>query len=90
MAHSRRHRLSVGLLTGGCASLVGLTSMLNAPLAFGDDDTALIMGFAGTPDPGQGYDNEVMSLFIPATPNFAGQPVFPGYNPVVQLTTEEQ
>jgi diacyltrehalose acyltransferase len=89
MAHSRRRRLSVGLLTTGCASFVGLTSMLNAPLAFGDDGTALIMGFAGTPDPGQSYDNEVMSLFIPATPNFAGQPVFPGYNPVVQLTTED-
>jgi hypothetical protein len=63
--------------------------MLNAPLAFGDDDTALIMGFAGTPDPDQGYADEVMSLFIPATPNFAGQPVFPGYNPVVQVTTED-
>jgi hypothetical protein len=89
MAHGRLRWLSSGLLTSGCASLVGLTSMLNAPLAFGDDDTALIMGFAGTPDPSQSYVNEVMSLFIPATPNFAGQPVFPGYNPVVQVTTED-
>jgi len=89
MAHRRLRWLSAGLLTSGCASLVGLTSMLNAPFAFGDDDTALIMGFAGTPDPSESYVNEVMSLFIPATPNFAGQPVFPGYNPVVQVTTED-
>jgi diacyltrehalose acyltransferase len=87
MAHNRLRWLGAGLLTSGCASLVGLTSMLNAPFAFGDD-TALIMGFAGTPDPGESYDDEVMSLFINATPNFPGQPTFPGYNPVVQVTTE--
>jgi hypothetical protein len=89
MNHSRSRRLGVGLLTSGCAGLLGLTSMLNAPFAFGDGDTALIMGFAGTPDPDQSYVNEVMSLFIPATPNFPGQLVFPGYTPVVQVTTED-
>lgn len=89
MAHTRLHWLGVGLLTSGCAGLLGLTSMLNAAYAFGDDDTALIMGFAGTPDPDQSYVNEVMSLFIPATPNFPGQPSFSDYNPVVQVTTED-
>lgn len=89
MAHNRLRWLGAGLLTSGCASLVGLTSMLNAPFAFGDDGTALIMGFAGTPDPDQTYVNEVMSLLIPATPNFPGQLVFPGYTPVVQVTTED-
>jgi diacyltrehalose acyltransferase len=65
--------------------------MLNAPFAFGDDGTgtALLMGFAGTPDPGLSYDNEVMSLFISGAPHFLGQPTFPGYVPEVQLTTED-
>jgi diacyltrehalose acyltransferase len=89
MAHSRLHWLGAGLLTGGCASLVGLTPMLNAPFAFGDDGTALIMGFAGTPDPSESYINEVTSLFISGTPNFPGQPTFSGYNPVAQVTTED-
>jgi len=89
MAHSRLRWLGAGLLTSGCASLVGLTSMLNAPFAFGDDGTALIMGFAGTPDPPESYVNEVMSLFINGTPNFPGQPTFSGYDPVVQVTTED-
>jgi hypothetical protein len=31
MSHSRLRWLGAGLLTSGCASLVGLTSMLNAP-----------------------------------------------------------
>ena len=89
MSHSRLRWLGAGLLTSGCASLVGLTSMLNAPFAFGDDGTALIMGFAGTPDPPESYVNEVMSLFINGTPNFPGQPTFSGYDPVVQVTTED-
>jgi len=89
MNHNRFRWLSVGLLTSGCAGLLGLTSILNAPFAFGDGDTALIMGYAGTPDPDQSYVNEVVSLFLPATPNFPGQPVFPDYNPVVQVTTED-
>lgn len=89
MAHSRLRWLGTGLLTGGCASLLGLTSVLNAPFAFGDDDTALIMGFAGTPDPSESYVDEVMSLFINGTPNFPGQPTFAGYDPLVQVTTED-
>jgi diacyltrehalose acyltransferase len=90
MAHTRLRWLGAGLLTSGCASLVGLTSMMNAPFAFGDDgNTALIMGFAGTPDPSQSYADEVMSLFITGTPNFPGQPTLSGYDPVVQVTTED-
>ncbi len=88
MNHSRFRWVGVGLLASGCAGLLGLTSMLNAPLAFADD-TALIMGYSGTPDPEQSYVNEVMSLFLPATANFPGQPAFPGYDPVVQVTTED-
>ena len=58
--------------------------MLNPAFASGDD-TALIMGYAGTPDPDQTYVNEVMSLFInPTTPNSPGNRLFPGYNPVVR------
>jgi diacyltrehalose acyltransferase len=87
MNDSRSRWLQVGLLVSGCAGLLGLTSMLDAPYAFGDD-TALIMGYSGTPDPAQSYVNEVMSLFLPATQNFSGQPLFSGYDPLVQVTTE--
>jgi hypothetical protein len=62
--------------------------MLN-PAVAPADDTALIMGYAGTSDPGQSYVNEVMSLFVnPSTPQFPGQPTFPGYLPLVQSTPE--
>jgi hypothetical protein len=63
--------------------------MLTAAPALADDGTALIMGFAGTPDPVESYVDEVMSLFINGTPDFPGQPLFSGYNPVVQVTTED-
>jgi hypothetical protein len=62
--------------------------MLN-PAVAPADDTALIMGYAGTSDPSQSYVNEVMSLFInPSTQQFPGQPTFPGYLPLVQSTPE--
>jgi hypothetical protein len=67
---------------------VEAASTLNPALAAADD-TALIMGYAGTPDPGQAYVSQVMDVFLnPSTPAFPGQPVFPGYNPVVQITPE--
>ncbi len=66
--------------------------MLNAAPASADDatadGTALIMGYSGTPDPAQSYVDEVMKLFIPSTANFTGQPLYPGYDPVIQVTTE--
>jgi hypothetical protein len=65
-----------------------VSSTLNPASAFGDD-TALIMGYAGTPDPNQTYVSEVMNLFLnPGTQEFPGQPVFPGYTPVIQITPE--
>lgn len=77
--------MAAGLLAGGCASLMGLTSVLNASFAFGQDSgTALIMGYVMTPDPGAVYEQRVMDLFInPANP-FPGQSVYPGYTPVVE------
>ncbi len=63
--------------------------MLNAASAFGTDDTALIMGYALTPTPAQSYVTEVMNLFIdPSSPLFTNQPVFGGYNPLIQSTPE--
>ena len=80
--------LGVGLLASASAGLLELASIVNPTLALGDD-TALIMGYAGTSDPGQSYVSEVMSLFIdPSAPQFDGQPVFPGYSPLVLSTPE--
>jgi diacyltrehalose acyltransferase len=62
--------------------------MLNPAFAYGDD-TALIMGDALMATPDQPYVTEVMDLFInPSPPFFEGQPVFPGYTPVMQYTPE--
>lgn len=85
MTHSRFRWLAAGVLAGGCAGLMGLTSMFNASFAFGESNgTALIMGYVLTPDPGAFYRQRVMDLFIdPANP-FAGQSVYPGYTPVVE------
>lgn len=80
--------LGMGLLAGASAGLLEVASTLNPPFALGDD-TALIMGYAGTPDPNQTYVSEVMNLFLnPGTREFPGQPVFPGYTPVIQITPE--
>jgi hypothetical protein len=88
MTHRGFRYLGLGLLAGGCAGLLELSSMLNAAFAFGDD-TALIMGYASAPTPSETYVTEVMNNFIDPSPSaFAGQPVFPGYAPLV-LTTPE-
>jgi diacyltrehalose acyltransferase len=80
--------LGIGLLAGASAGLLEVAATMNPGLALGDD-TALIMGYAGTSDPDQTYVTNVMNEFIdPNPPYFAGQPVFPGYNPVVQVTPE--
>lgn len=80
--------LGVGLLAGAGAGLLEVASALNPAFALADD-TALIMGYAGTPDPDQSYVSQVMDLFLnPNPPEFSGQPVFPGYAPVVQITPE--
>jgi diacyltrehalose acyltransferase len=90
--------LGVGVLASASAGLLELASIFNPTVALGDDavptvpsgvDTALIMGYAGTSDPAQPYVNEVMSLFVdPSTQLFPGQPVYAGYEPLVQSTPE--
>lgn len=85
MTRSKYRWMTVGLLAGSCAGLMGLTSVLNASFAFGQDGgTALIMGYVMTPDPGEVYDQRVMDLFINPENPFPGQSVYPGYTPVVE------
>jgi diacyltrehalose acyltransferase len=80
--------LGIGLLAGASAGLLEVASTMNPGFALADD-TALIMGYAGTSDPDQTYVTNVMNEFIdPNPPYFSGQPVFPGYTPVIQSTPE--
>jgi hypothetical protein len=88
MTRRRFRWLGIGLLAGASAGLLEVASTMNPAFAFGDD-TALIMGYAGTSDPDQTYVTNVMNEFInPTPPEFSGQPVFPGYTPVIQDTPE--
>lgn len=85
MTRSSYRWMTVGLLAGGCAGMLGLTSALNPSVAHGQDSgTALIMGYVMTPDPGTVYDQRVMDLFINPPNPFPGQSVYPGYTPVVE------
>jgi diacyltrehalose acyltransferase len=80
--------LTLGLLASGSAALLEMASVLNPAVGLADD-TALIMGYTETPNPLPSYVSEVMSLFVsPSTPEFVGQPTYPGYLPVVQPTEE--
>jgi hypothetical protein len=80
--------LHAGLLVTASAGLLEMTSLLNPAVGFADD-TALIMGYTETPNPLPSYVSEVMNLFVnPSTPQFDGQPTYPGYLPVVQPTEE--
>lgn len=88
MTRPRLRWLGAGLLASAGVGLLGAESTLNAALAHGDD-TALIMGDALLATPDQPYVTAVMDHFIsPAAPFFQGQPVFPGYTPVIQFTPE--
>jgi diacyltrehalose acyltransferase len=88
MTRRRSRWLGIGLLAGASAGLLEVASTMNPAFAFGDD-TALIMGYAGTSDPDQTYVTTVMNEFIDPTPAyFSGQPVYPGYTPVIQDTPE--
>lgn len=89
MANRRGRWLGVGLLGTAGAGLVGLTSVMNAAFALGDDGTALIMGYASDPSPDQAYVDRVDNLFINPTDPFLGQAEYPGYASVVQYTPEE-
>src|SRR5690625_4601502 len=85
MTRSSRRWLTGGLLAGGCAGLMGVTSILTSGFAFGEDNgTALIMGYVMTPDPGEVYDQRVMDLFVGPVRPFPGQSVYAGYTPVVE------
>jgi hypothetical protein len=80
--------LRAGLLAGASAGLLEMTGLVNPGLGLADD-TALIMGYAETPNPIPSYVTEVMKLFIdPSPPLFAGQPTYPGYSALVQPTEE--
>jgi diacyltrehalose acyltransferase len=85
----RRYRwLGASLLASAGVGLLEMASMPNPAVARADD-TALIMGYAGTSDPDQSYVNEVMSVFLnPAGAAFPGQPLFPDYSPLVVSTPE--
>jgi diacyltrehalose acyltransferase len=88
MTPRRSRWLGVSLLASAGVGLLEMASMLN-PAVAPADDTALIMGYASAPDPDQSYVNEVMSVFLNPTPAaFPGQPVFPGYSPLVVSTPE--
>jgi hypothetical protein len=88
MARSRSRWLGVSLLASAGVGLLEVASIAN-PAVAPADDTALIMGYAGTSDPDQSYVNEVMSLFVdPGTQLFPGQPTYPGYEPLVLSTPE--
>lgn len=88
MTHLSRRWLGAGLFAGGCAGLLGMMSAFSAAFAFAGDDTALIMGYLLTPNPGEGYLNQVNDLFIDPKHPFPGQLVFSGYDPVIQNTNE--
>ncbi len=87
MKHSSYRWLTVGLVAGGCAGLMGLTSMLSAGFAFGEN-TALIMGSAFQPTPVPSYIDQVMDDFLNPENPFDGQPTFPEYTPVGVTTPE--
>ncbi|WP_235663914.1 PE-PPE domain-containing protein [Mycolicibacter terrae] len=87
MTHSSYRWLTVGLVAGGCAGLMGMTSMLSAGFALGED-TALIMGSALQPTPKDSYIDQVMADFLNPQNPFPGQPTFPGYTPVGVTTPE--
>lgn len=76
--------LSAGLLLGTGAGLLDTASALN-PAVAAADDTALLMGYAASPNPLPQYVTDVMRLFIsPDPPLFEGQPTFDGYTPEIQ------
>jgi PE-PPE domain len=88
--------LGFGLLASAGASLLGLTSMMQAPFAYGDN-TAFVIGGSGTPIPDQSFVDTVEQLFL--APNgyadYAPQALAtpegnsPLYTPVQSLTLDE-
>ncbi|WIM89856.1 PE-PPE domain-containing protein [Candidatus Mycobacterium wuenschmannii] len=76
--------LGAGLLATTGAGLLEASSLVNPALSAADD-TALLMGYAATPNPLPSYVTDIMRLFVnPNPPLFDGQPTYPGYTPEVQ------
>jgi len=96
MPGNRLRCLGFGLLASAGASLLGLTSMMQAPFAYGDN-TAFVIGGSGTPIPDQSFVDTVEQLFL--APNgfadYAPQALAtpegnsPLYTPVQSLTLDE-
>jgi hypothetical protein len=60
--------LRFGLLAGTGGGVMALTSVLTAAFAFGQDETALIMGGSGIPIPPPVYIQEVNDLYLHCDP----------------------
>jgi diacyltrehalose acyltransferase len=91
MRNFRSRWLAFGLLTTAGVGVLGLTSIMTAAFAFGDDveDVALISpgaeGIGGTTGVSSDYVTEVYNLYIDPTQSplpFLGQATFPGYSPI--------
>ncbi|MGB8791929.1 MAG: hypothetical protein WCD33_10475, partial [Mycobacterium sp.] len=80
--------LGVTLLCSACAGLLGVTSLMTAASAFGDD-VALITAAGGDDNvggvPAVAVVTDLYNLYVdPAQPPlpFSGQPVFPGFTEI--------
>jgi diacyltrehalose acyltransferase len=88
MRNPRSRWLAFGLLTSAGAGVLGLTSIMTAAFAFGDDValiTAGAEGIGGTTGVSSDYVTEVYNLYIDPTQSplpFLGQATFPGYSPI--------
>jgi hypothetical protein len=88
--------LGFALLASMGAGLLGLTSIMHAPIAYGDD-TAFVIGGSGTPIPDQSFVDTVEQLFLAPngyadyTPQALATPEgnSPLYTPVQSLTLDE-
>jgi diacyltrehalose acyltransferase len=81
--------LAFGLLTSAGAGVLGLTSMMTAAFAFGDDVALITPGAEGiggaTTTSSSDFTQDVYDLYINPTQSplpFDGQPTFPDYSPV--------
>src|ERR1700761_2344838 len=96
MSGNRLRCLGFGLLACAGAMLLGLTSMMHAPFAHGDD-TAFVVGGSGTPIPDQSFVDTVEQLFLAPNgyadyvPQALATPEgnSPLYTPVQSLTLDE-
>jgi hypothetical protein len=96
MIRNRLRWLGFGLVASAGAGLLGLTSTIHAPYAYGDD-TAYVIGGSGEPIPDQSFVDTVEQLFLAPngyadyTPQALATPEgnSPLYTPVQSLTLDE-